>query len=63
VGTLIIIIIIITYKKKSLKPETTSHTNAVQDQILNTTDDDEMKHIEISEPCSTHGRFEEYKVS
>ena len=35
--------------------------NAVQDQILNTTKDYEMKYSETSEPCSTHGRYEKYK--
>lgn len=48
--------------KKSLKPETTSQMNAVQDQILNTNEDDEMEY-ETSEPGSTHGRYEKYKVS
>jgi hypothetical protein len=60
---IIIIIIIIIITKKSLKPETISQMNAVQDQILNTTEGDEMKHNETGHPRRTHGRYEKYHVS
>jgi hypothetical protein len=55
---IIIIIIIIIYKEKSKTRKDKPDENAVQDQILNTTEDDEMKHNETSEPCSTHRRYE-----